>query len=372
MAGNSTFTWAHALNLHSNLSPFESPLPQTHSAFNDVKPVSWKRLNIAGILVSIYGLQDLPQDASEIACLWLLHGRGDTQDSMAYTAAGLLAAWNAKRRPGQKSLICVNFDQRNHGSRMVDNTANVSWKQGNPTHGQDMFSLFAGTASDVSLLITQLPSYLPFKISEHICAGVSLGGHATWQVLMADSRVTAGIVIIGCPDYVRLMTDRAVRNKLPTCMDTDPPGRNFLGSKDFPPSLIEAVEALDPAGILLGKLDTVTADDHLHTPSKTEQERLRPIISHRLAGKSILCLSGGQDKLVPYACGAPFLTWLKKAVDHEDGGWADGFDITVEDIVDPDARHEFSVRMRHEAERWLCDLLAGQIEGGQVTRESKM
>jgi dienelactone hydrolase len=33
--------------------------------------------------------------------------------------------------------------------------------------------------------------------------GISLGGHAAWQVLFADPRVTAGVVIIGCPDYMR-------------------------------------------------------------------------------------------------------------------------------------------------------------------------
>ncbi|KAK5128151.1 hypothetical protein LTR08_004103 [Meristemomyces frigidus] len=371
MAGNSTFTWAHAVTLHSTLSPFASPLPQTHATFADVKAVSWKRLNVGGILVTIYGLQELPQDVGEVACLWLLHGRGDTQDSMAYTAAGLLEAWSNKRTPGQKSLICVCFDQRNHGSRMVDNVANVSWKQDNPTHGPDMFGIYSGTASDVSLLITQLPSYLPFRISEHICGGVSLGGHATWHVLMSDPRVKAGIVVIGCPDYVRLMTDRAIRSKLSTCMDSDPPGRNFLGSKDFPPSLISAVESHDPAGILLGELNTVTGDDHLHTPSAAEQARLRPIISQRLAGKKILCLSGGKDRLVPYECGEPFLTWLKKAVDPKNG-WCDGFEIEIEDILDPEGRHEFSTPMRKEAERWLCDLLAGEVATGSVTRESKI
>ncbi len=130
MAGSSTFTWAHALQLHSTLSPFVSPLPGTHSAFADVKPLSWRRYNIAGLLVTVYGLQELLPDVSEVTCLWLLHGRGDTQDSMGHAAAGLLGAWNQRRQPGQKSLIAVCIDQRNHGCRMIDNVANVSWKQG--------------------------------------------------------------------------------------------------------------------------------------------------------------------------------------------------------------------------------------------------
>jgi len=76
MAGGSTFTWQHALRLHSSLSPFESPVPVTHPAFRDVKPISWKRMNIGGLLTTIYGLQELPPDVTEVTAMWLLHGRG--------------------------------------------------------------------------------------------------------------------------------------------------------------------------------------------------------------------------------------------------------------------------------------------------------
>jgi pimeloyl-ACP methyl ester carboxylesterase len=264
---------------------------------------------------------------------------------------------------------------------MVDNLANVSWKQGNPTHGLDMFGTYSGTASDLSHLLDHIGSYLPYKISSHICGGVSLGGHATWQVILGEPRVKAGIVVIGCPDYVRLMTDRAIRSGLPSAV-SEPPGLHFLGSNDFPPSLIQAVESHDPAGILLGELDTVTGDDHLHPPSPSEQKRLRSILSQRLAGKKIVCVSGGIDRLVPYACGEPFLSWLKRAIDPKEG-WAKALGIGLVDFVDPDARHEFTVPMREVVEEWLCKVLAGEsgeetvIGGGSGSgsgsgRESKM
>lgn len=365
-----TFTWKHALKLHSTLSPFDSPVPITHPAFRNVKPVSWKRINVTGLLVTLYGLEELPNQPGEIVCLWLLHGRSDTQDSMGLIAGAFLHAWNSRRRPGQKSLICVCIDHRNHGSRMIDNLSNVSWKQGNPTHGPDMFNTYSGTAVDVSHLITHLPSYLPFKISQHICGGVSLGAHATWVLLVNEPRITAGIVIVGCPDYVRLMTDRAIRSKVQTAINSDPPGRYFVGSKDFPRPLVEAVERFDPAGILFGELDIVTGDDHLHPPSESEKNRLRPIMTERLAGKKIICLSGGKDRLVPYKQGEPFLAWLKKALDKENG-WFNDQGTELEDIVDPDAGHECTKYMRKEAERWLCDLLAGEDPGG-TKRESKL
>ncbi|KAK5168166.1 uncharacterized protein LTR77_006734 [Saxophila tyrrhenica] len=360
MAGGSTFTWKHALSLHSTLSPFDSPVPMTHPAFKKVKPVSWRRMNVSGLLVTIYGLEELPEDSGDIVCFWLLHGRGDTQDSMGLVAGAFLETWNSKRKPGQSRMICVCIDQRNHGSRMLDNRANVSWKQGNPTHGPDMFNTYTGTALDVSHLITHLPSYLPFKINEHICGGVSLGGHATWTLLMNEPRVRAGMVVIGCPDYVRLMTDRAVRSKVPSALDNngEPNLRNFLGSQEFPPSLLEAIEKYDPAGILFGELDFITGDDHLHPPSDPEMKKLRPMMTERLAGKKIICMAGANDGLVPYKQGEPFLTWLGKAVDKKDG-WFNDQSVELESIVDAKARHEFSAMMRTEAERWLCDYLAG-------------
>ena len=139
MAGSSTLTWSKNLALTSAVSPFDSPLPGTHLAFKGVKPVSWKRYNVSGMLVTVYGLQELPAEPGEVACFYLLHGRGDTQDSMAFVAAAFLDAWSKKRKPGQRNLICVCLDQRNHGSRMVHYNSNESWKAGNATHGPDMY-----------------------------------------------------------------------------------------------------------------------------------------------------------------------------------------------------------------------------------------
>lgn len=173
---------------------------------------------------------------------------------------------------------------------------------------------------------------------------------------MSEHRIRAAMVVIGCPDYVRLMTDRAVRGNLATTTDSDPPGKSFVGSKDFPPSLVEAVKLYDPAGILLGELDPETKVDCRGTPSETEQRRLRPIMREKLAGKKILCLSGAQDRLVPYEQGEPFITWLGQAVDPKTG-WCRDQGTELENIVDPNARHEFSETMLKEAERWLCNLL---------------
>ncbi|KAK4985861.1 hypothetical protein LTR66_008043 [Elasticomyces elasticus] len=186
----------------------------------------------------------------------------------------------------------------------------------------------------------------------HFVLGISLGGHAAWLALLHDPRIATAIIVIGCPDYVRLMTDRASKSKLPSW--TDGQGREFLGSKDFPRSLVEAVERYDPAGLLMGELDTVTGDDYIHPPSEAETTRLRPLMREHLGGKRILCLSGGKDKLVPY-----------NAID-EKKGWFNERGTRLDDVVDKEAGHEYSAKMSHVAVKWISDLLAEDSQEGAL------
>jgi len=123
-----------------------TPNPLADSS-SDPAPVSSKTYTIAGVLTTVYGLEELASSARDVAVLWLLHPRLQVQSIMAPVAAASIRDWNG--RPGSKSkgLIAVSFDQRNHGTREVTSLANESWKQGNPTHAQDMFSIFRSSAS---------------------------------------------------------------------------------------------------------------------------------------------------------------------------------------------------------------------------------
>jgi hypothetical protein len=122
-----------------------NPLHDTHSPADPA--VSRKTFTIAGILTTVYGLDELSPTVEPVACLWLLHPRLQTQETMAPVAAQTIHAWNGRIRAGKagkspKGLIAVSFDQRNHGSRLVDKLANEAWRQGNPRHAQDMFSCY--------------------------------------------------------------------------------------------------------------------------------------------------------------------------------------------------------------------------------------
>lgn len=382
----------------------------------DAPSVSKKTYSIAGIVTTVFGLDELSPQASEVACLWLLNPRLATQERMAPFAIAAITDWNNRVQDGRaqspaKGLIAITFDQRNHGTRIIDPIANEAWRQGNPRHAQDMFSIFRelqhmhiypstlmlpnvrvlincnvqyadGTSRDVSDLIDYLPSYIfpksERKISDHLVLGVSLGGHATWHCVLHDPRINTAIPIIGCPDYISLMADRARLSKLPSWTSSDPEGSQFLGSEAFPHSLVEAVRKYDPAGLFLSHVDLGTASGPLENgplPEPTEEEKktLRPLLTHCLAGKRILNLSGGLDKLVPYHRGASFLSWLKKAV--APGGWFGDGAVVFEDVIDENAGHEVTPKMMLEAVRFISesiDAANGSPRKSGFVRESKI
>lgn len=209
--------------------------------------------------------------------------------------------------------------------------------------------------------------------------GVSLGGHAAWSCLLHEPRISAGVVIIGCPDYVNVMADRARLSKLPSWTGSDPAGAQFLGSEAFPASLLDTVSRYDPASLFLGQTAVQSTaavagplrEGPLPEPSEADKQRLRPMLNHTLAGKRVLNLAGGRDKLVPYHRGEVFLDWLKKAI-GQNGWFADGA-VTLEDVIDQSAGHEVTPGMVDVAVRFIGEALAagaGNSKGS--VRESKI
>ncbi|KAF2133748.1 alpha/beta-hydrolase [Dothidotthia symphoricarpi CBS 119687] len=333
-----------------------NPLHGTHSPSSPA--VSSQTHTIAGILVTVHGLSEVPSSASQIACLWLLHPRLQTRETMAPIASQIISTWNTSNKPTSthKGLIAIAFDQRNHGSRQVDALHNQAWREGNPRHAQDMFSCYHGTATDTSHLLDYIESYILTtptspRITQHLALGISLGGHAVWHCLLADPRITAGVVGIGCPDYTRLMTHRARLSKRESHAATSPPGAAFLGSADFPPALQSAVAQFDPAGLLLPNYFSPTTPDP--PLEKAARDRFSILVRERLAGKQILNLSGKVDKLVPYSAGEPFLNVLKGVLRDDPG-----LDVKLEDVLFEGVGHAFPKQMADKAAEWICGVLA--------------
>lgn len=337
--------------------PPATPNPLQFSFDQHPPPISRKTYPIAGILTTVYGLSELPKDITEVACLWLLHPRLQTQECMAPIAAHAITAWNKQRRSGTgtKGLIAVSFDARNHGTRLVDPVANEAWRQGNLRHAIDMYSCYQGTAADTSLLLTHLPSYTfpetKLPITSNIVYGISLGGHASWHCVTQDPRIGAAVVVIGTPDYTALMRQRAEKSKLKSWTDSDPKGEAFVGSVDFPPALVDAVNGSDPAAVLSLR------DSLVGSGGPAVKARMRRLFKGKLAGKKLILLSGGADKLVPYKVGEPFLNYLKEAV-GQGGFFADG-DCSIDDLVFPGVGHELTPEMASKAQEWLFRYLEG-------------
>ncbi|KAH7419960.1 hypothetical protein BKA64DRAFT_30184 [Cadophora sp. MPI-SDFR-AT-0126] len=330
------------------------------------KAVSSKTFCIAGINTDVFGLDDISPATKSVSCLWLLHPRLQTKEIMASVADSCINDWN--QRPASErtvGLIAVAFDQRNHGGRKVHALANESWREGNETHAQDMYSIYHGTALDTSLLIDHLGSYIfnkpnDLSITQHLVMGISLGGHSAWQVLFNEPRVTAGVVIIGCPDYIDLMTDRARLSKLPTYTSSTPPGSTFLGSPSFPPALLNTLQKSDPRSILFSS-SPIPPSSSL---TKPQQSQLAPLLSSHLANKQILVCSGAIDKLVPYACSKPFLDFLKEAADRERGWWKEG-GCRVDDRVYEGVGHNFSEGMRRDTVGFVRRILEAEEKKGK-------
>ncbi|KAK4104019.1 hypothetical protein N658DRAFT_419757 [Parathielavia hyrcaniae] len=354
--------------------------------------ISLRTVQMAGLLVDVYGLAELSTTASRVSCLWLHHPRTRSKADMADVAARFVAAWNSqaasdapcpaqkggeggkeKEKEKRRGLVALVYDQRNHGSRLVDDGANGSWREGNPMHAVDMFAVVQGMVADQRVLLDLMEAYLfhddagsKRKVDQHVALGVSLGGHSVWQLMFADPRVTAGVVVIGCPDYMNLMTDRARLSKLTTYSAQDG-GASFLGSRDFPPSLLEACEKFDPKAIFFG----TSAVPEARTTA-TADEGTKQIFRDRLRGKRFLLCSGGDDKLVPYSrCSEPFLQWFTQAA----ATWAEE-GVSVDDRVYPGVGHSFSADMVADAVQFVLDVVGsadpGLFSTGCEERASKI
>lgn len=162
------------------------------------------------------------------------------------------------------------------------------------------------------------------------------------------------------------MCQRAEKSRLKTW------GPSFLGSPDFPPALIEACAKYDPAGLLLPhelKAPNVLAKDNVLEPVPSEKITTTRKLNEILANKNILNLSGGADKLVPYAMSEPFLRFMKKAI-GPDGWWTEN-GLVLDDRIFNGVGHEATPAMVKASVEFIGDVLAGEV-GRRGVRESRI
>ena len=165
--------------------------------------VSMTTIPMAGLLVDVYGLNELPSSPSApTTCLWLLHPRTRTRMRMRDIASRVLHAYHQTSSTSRRGLIALAFDMPNHGSRLVSEKANGAWRAGNGTHAIDMLSMVKGGRADMSGLMDVVGGYVGRRVDGHVCLGWSLGGHAVWEAWIGESRIDAAVVVVGCPDLM--------------------------------------------------------------------------------------------------------------------------------------------------------------------------
>lgn len=154
------------------------------------------------------------------------------------------------------------------------------------------------------------------------------------------------------------MTDRAQLTKLASYQKSSPQGGNFLGSKDFPQTLLTAVEKHDPASMTLavGLSDPKARDFFAREPNQAERDKLRPFLYEALSGKRLLNMSGGKDKLVPYRCSHAYVQWLENSV--ASSGWLSNLDFLMENIIFEEVGHAMSAGMAKTLDRFIVETLS--------------
>ncbi|KAK9237452.1 Alpha/Beta hydrolase protein [Lipomyces kononenkoae] len=284
-------------------------MPSPNEAFtlsDDTPRSSETTVNIAGILVHLYGVNELtPDQAKDTTVLFHVHGRTRSYKDSEQFAHQLLHTLG--KNGHARGLVIATFDNRNHGIRKIDDLAIHAWDNGNAKHAQDMLSMIDGIAIDLQTVMTYLESYVGdmFTPTRYIAAGVSLGGHVVWNLLAEDARIQIGIPIVGCPDLTSLLIDRlghyASVNQIPE------------GTKEWPKSIEKLYASRD------AKITTIN-------------------------GKQMLVLNGAVDRLVPDKFTKP---WIEKYAANND----------VKYIVQAGTGHCLSWQMMDEISEWLVPLL---------------
>ncbi|KAF9067221.1 Alpha/Beta hydrolase protein [Rhodocollybia butyracea] len=278
---------------------------------------------VGGFPVWVYSSATSEPSSKPLFILFFLHGRGGKADDLEPNIKIIFENIASSAKVLDKDLLVVTLDHRNHGGRLIDEKANFGWDEdetkSNPRHAIDMYAIQEGSMRDVSFLIDYLPAYLfpesERKISGWGLAGVSLGGHSTWESLTKEPRITVGVPIIGCPDYLKLMSGRAAKYGISV---------DESGNKYFPKSLLRVIKERGA----------------LSTPYFVEDS------SNPFYGKRILILSGAEDPLVPWSASQSFVEKLRV-----------GPAGIKKVVVQPDTGHKFSPEMVVEMSVWLRDVI---------------
>ncbi|KAK6202398.1 Alpha/Beta hydrolase protein [Scheffersomyces amazonensis] len=203
--------------------------------------ISKRQLFIGGITTYVYNDSVLEEYVKSfntqhhqeipINVLYLVHQREGSYLTTQSFAYYILEQFYQKHGGKPKiPLICVTFDNRNHGEKLIDKLKNSDWKRGNSTHAIDMVSCIEGNVADLKLIIDHLQGYLnleyhltesfkekvqPYFTFKNFISGYSLGAHTVIRFANKYPELVEILnPIVGCSDLSSLLINRLKRTPL--------------------------------------------------------------------------------------------------------------------------------------------------------------
>mmetsp|Transcript_16759 Transcript_16759/g.47810 ORF Transcript_16759/g.47810 Transcript_16759/m.47810 type:complete len:305 (-) Transcript_16759:343-1257(-) len=223
------------------------------------------------------------------------------------------------RRVTEAGMMAVRWDAPNHGARLIDESANSHWLQGNLANATDMYAQMTSTLREIQVVLDFLPAKLAVDFAKVAVVGFSQGGHAALLAFTNEPRIDVCVSALSAGDYLLNMTKRfeyfnaiAARKG----MDRLPP----FGAL-FPDALNRVVTRLDP----------------VHNT-----ERLAD------GARPLLLLNGGADKLVPVECNAGLVRKLEPLYQSADAAEA------LRHIIYNGVRHEVTPEIEADSLAWLA------------------
>lgn len=167
-AGQSQVSPSHAQLVSEEAAEAATEAADDANGNNHQKPfkygrhLSKTRVNVGGLPVNVYGLAELTSASAralapappEVCIAIHMHGRGGSANNEEHIVRQL---WDRAMRSQKhhqqqhgnqggrmRELLFVGFDGRNHGHRKTDALGQKGWKQDNPKHGMDLYSMIGG------------------------------------------------------------------------------------------------------------------------------------------------------------------------------------------------------------------------------------
>lgn len=79
------------------------------STLPDPPPISLRTIPVTGVLVDIYGLDELPAHLTHVSVVWLHNPRLANRSNMAPLAKRVVGEYNATRGSSSRGLIAAAF-----------------------------------------------------------------------------------------------------------------------------------------------------------------------------------------------------------------------------------------------------------------------